>query len=120
MRTQVAIIGSGPAGLLLGQRLHDSGIDAVILERRSKDYVLGRIRAGVLEQGTVELIDQIGCGERMHAEGLIHTGIDAAVVQALAEQKARRSRANDGDLGAHGLTSFGTGRNGGTRPRLNP
>ena len=76
MRTQVAIIGSGPAGLLLGQRLHDSGIDTVILERRSKDYVLGRIRAGVLEQGTVELIDQIGCGERMHAEGLIHTGIE--------------------------------------------
>ncbi len=76
MRTQVAIIGSGPAGLLLGQRLHNNGIDTVILERRSKDYVLGRIRAGVLEQGTVELIDQIGCGERMHAEGLIHTGIE--------------------------------------------
>ena len=76
MRTQVAIIGSGPAGLLLGQRLHDHGIEAVILERRSKDYVLGRIRAGVLEQGTVELIDQIGCGARMHREGLIHTGIE--------------------------------------------
>ncbi len=76
MRTQVAIIGSGPAGLLLGQRLHDNGIDAVILERRSKEYVLGRIRAGVLEQGTVELIDQIGCGDRMHREGLIHGGIE--------------------------------------------
>ncbi len=76
MRTQVAIIGSGPAGLLLGQRLHDNGIEAVILERRSKDYVLGRIRAGVLEQGTVDLIDQIGCGRRMHEEGLIHTGIE--------------------------------------------
>ncbi len=76
MRTQVAIIGSGPAGLLLGQRLHDNGIDAIILERRSKEYVLGRIRAGVLEQGTVELIDQIGCGDRMHREGLIHSGIE--------------------------------------------
>ncbi len=76
MRTQVAIIGSGPAGLLLGQRLHDNGIDAIILERRSKEYVLGRIRAGVLEQGTVELIDQIGCGDRMHREGLIHGGIE--------------------------------------------
>jgi p-hydroxybenzoate 3-monooxygenase len=76
MRTQIVIIGSGPAGLLLGQRLHDSGIDAVILERRSKDYVLGRIRAGVLEQGTVDLIDQIGCGARMHKEGLVHDGIE--------------------------------------------
>ena len=76
MRTQVAIIGSGPAGLLLGQRLHAAGIDAVILERRSKEYVLGRIRAGVLEQGTVELIDEIGCGGRMHSEGLIHNGIE--------------------------------------------
>ena len=76
MRTQVAIIGSGPSGLLLGQRLHDCGIDAVILERRSKDYVLGRIRAGVLEQGAVDLIDEVGCGERMHREGLVHDGIE--------------------------------------------
>jgi p-hydroxybenzoate 3-monooxygenase len=77
-RVQVGIIGSGPAGLLLGQLLHNAGIENVILERRSKDYVLGRIRAGVLEQGTVDLLDQAGCGERMHREGLVHEGIDLA------------------------------------------
>jgi len=77
-RTQVAIIGSGPAGLLLGQLLHRAGIDTIIVERRSRDYILGRIRAGVLELGTVALIDEAGCGERLHREGLIHTGIDLA------------------------------------------
>ncbi|HVR66747.1 MAG TPA: 4-hydroxybenzoate 3-monooxygenase [Verrucomicrobiae bacterium] len=78
-RTQVAIIGSGPAGLLLGQLLHKAGIDTVILERRSRDYVLGRVRAGVLEQGTVGLIDEADCGQRMHREGLIHRGIEISV-----------------------------------------
>jgi p-hydroxybenzoate 3-monooxygenase len=73
-RTQVAIIGAGPAGLLLGQLLHKAGIDTVILERQSADYVLGRIRAGVIEEGAVELIDQAGVGARMHAEGLVHDG----------------------------------------------
>ncbi len=77
-RTQVAIIGSGPSGLLLGQLLHRGGIDTVIVERRSREHVLSRIRAGVLEQGTVALIDEAGCGQRMHREGLIHTGIDIA------------------------------------------
>ncbi|MEX0923975.1 MAG: 4-hydroxybenzoate 3-monooxygenase [Rhodovibrionaceae bacterium] len=77
-RVQVGIIGSGPAGLLLGQLLHNAGIENVILERRSKDYVLSRIRAGVLEQGTVGLLDQAGCGERMRQEGLVHEGIDLA------------------------------------------
>ena len=77
-RVQVGIIGSGPAGLLLGQLLHGAGIETMILERRSKDYVLGRIRAGVLEQGTVDLLDQAGCGQRMHKEGLVHEGIDLA------------------------------------------
>jgi p-hydroxybenzoate 3-monooxygenase len=76
MRTKVAIIGAGPAGLLLGRLLDNAGIDAVILERRSQDYVLGRIRAGVLEQGTVELLDKAGVGERMHAEGLVHDGVE--------------------------------------------
>lgn len=76
MRTQVAIIGAGPAGLLLGQLLHEAGIDAVILERKSRDYVLARIRAGVLEQGTVDLIDKVGAGGRLHAEGLPHDGFD--------------------------------------------
>jgi p-hydroxybenzoate 3-monooxygenase len=78
-RTQVAIIGSGPAGLLLGQLLHKAGIDTTIIERRSRDYVLGRVRAGVLEQGTVGLIDEAGCGQRMHREGLIHRGIEICV-----------------------------------------
>ncbi|HZT51206.1 MAG TPA: 4-hydroxybenzoate 3-monooxygenase [Stellaceae bacterium] len=76
MRVQVAIIGSGPAGLLLGQLLHRAGIDAVILERQSREHVLGRVRAGVLEQVTVDLLDRAGVGERMHREGLIHDGID--------------------------------------------
>jgi p-hydroxybenzoate 3-monooxygenase len=76
LRTQVAIIGSGPAGLLLGQLLTRQGIDNLILERRSKDYVLSRIRAGVLEQGTVDLIDKAGAGERLHREALIHDGIE--------------------------------------------
>ncbi|MGX1297817.1 p-hydroxybenzoate 3-monooxygenase [Bradyrhizobium ottawaense] len=78
MRTKVAIIGAGPAGLLLGQLLHAYGIDNVILERQSPDYVLGRIRAGLLEEGTVALLDQIGAGARAHAEGLVHEGIELA------------------------------------------
>jgi p-hydroxybenzoate 3-monooxygenase len=74
MRTQVAIIGAGPSGLLLGQLLGKNGIDNVILEDRSADYVLGRIRAGVIEQGTADLLDEAGVGGRMHAEGLVHDG----------------------------------------------
>ena len=74
--TQVAIIGAGPSGLLLGQLLHKAGIDAVILERQTGDYVLGRIRAGVLEQVCIDLLDEAGVGERMHAEGLVHGGFD--------------------------------------------
>lgn len=76
LRVQVAIIGAGPAGLLLGQLLHKAGIDAVILEQRSREYVLGRIRAGVLEQGTVEVLDLAGVGERLHSQGLIHDGVE--------------------------------------------
>ena len=76
MRVQVAIIGAGPSGLLLGQLLHLAGIDAVILENRSREYVLGRIRAGVLEQGAVDLLDRAGVGSRLHAEGLVHHGIE--------------------------------------------
>ncbi|MFC3677188.1 4-hydroxybenzoate 3-monooxygenase [Ferrovibrio xuzhouensis] len=78
MRTQVAIIGAGPAGLLLGQLLTRHGIDNVILERQTGDYVLGRIRAGVVEQGTADLLDEAGVGARMHAEGLAHDGIELA------------------------------------------
>ena len=76
MRTQVAIIGAGPSGLLLGQLLYKAGIDAVILERQTPEYVLGRIRAGVLEQVATDLLDEAGVGERMHKEGLVHTGFD--------------------------------------------
>ena len=74
MRTKVAIIGAGPSGLLLGQLLHNNGIDNVIVENKSPDYVLGRIRAGVIEQGCVDLIDEAGVGKRMHREGLVHDG----------------------------------------------
>ena len=74
MKTQVAIIGGGPSGLLLSQLLHTRGIDSVVLERKTKDYVLARIRAGVLEQGLVGLMEQAGCAERMHAEGFPHDG----------------------------------------------
>jgi len=76
VKTQVAIIGAGPSGLLLGQLLHKQGIDAVVLERRSPEYVLSRIRAGVLESVTVELLDAAGCGARLHQDGLVHEGIE--------------------------------------------
>ncbi len=76
MRTQVAIIGAGPAGLLLGQLLHKAGIDNVILERQGGDYVLARIRAGVIEQTTADLLDEAGVGARMHREGLVHDGFE--------------------------------------------
>ncbi len=74
MRTQVCIIGGGPSGLLLSQLLHLKGIDTVLLERRTRDYVLGRIRAGVLEFGTVELLREAGVGARMDREGFVHDG----------------------------------------------
>ncbi|WP_136066170.1 4-hydroxybenzoate 3-monooxygenase [Modicisalibacter radicis] len=78
MKTQVAIVGAGPSGLLLGQLLHRQGIDNVILERRSGEYVLSRIRAGVLEQGMVDLLREAGVDARMDAEGLPHSGFELA------------------------------------------
>ena len=75
----MAIVGAGPSGLLLGQLLHRAGIDAVVLERQSPDHVLGRIRAGVLEQVTVDVLDEAGVGERLHREGLVHAGFDLLV-----------------------------------------
>lgn len=79
MRTQVGIVGSGPAGLLLAQILKLNGIDAIIVERKSRSYVEGRIRAGVLEQGTVDLLCEIGVSDRMMQQGLIHEGVDVCL-----------------------------------------
>ena len=79
MRVQIAIIGAGPSGLILGQLLARAGIDAVILEAHTPDYVLGRIRAGVLEQVAVDLLDEAGVGRRMHAEGLPHDGFELLI-----------------------------------------
>nr|6DLL_A Chain A, p-hydroxybenzoate hydroxylase [Pseudomonas putida KT2440]6DLL_B Chain B, p-hydroxybenzoate hydroxylase [Pseudomonas putida KT2440]6DLL_C Chain C, p-hydroxybenzoate hydroxylase [Pseudomonas putida KT2440]6DLL_D Chain D, p-hydroxybenzoate hydroxylase [Pseudomonas putida KT2440] len=79
MKTQVAIIGAGPSGLLLGQLLHKAGIDNIIVERQTAEYVLGRIRAGVLEQGTVDLLREAGVAERMDREGLVHEGVELLV-----------------------------------------
>jgi len=91
-RTQVAIVGAGPSGLLLGQLLHRAGVHTIILERQTGDYVLGRIRAGVLEQVSVDLLDEAGVGARMHKEGLVHCGFELMF-------EGRRQRV---DL--HGLT----------------
>ena len=79
MRTQVVIIGAGPAGLLLGQLLHKHGIANVILERQTADHVLGRVRAGVIERVTMDLLDEAGVGARMHADGLVHEGVQICV-----------------------------------------
>jgi p-hydroxybenzoate 3-monooxygenase len=79
MRTQVAIIGAGPSGLLLGQLLQRHGIDNVILERQTPAYVLERIRAGIVEQGTVDLLNEAGVGARMQREGLVHDGTQICV-----------------------------------------
>jgi p-hydroxybenzoate 3-monooxygenase len=79
MRTQVAIIGAGPAGLLLGQLLHKHGIDNIIIERQTGEYVLERVRAGVIEQVTMDLLDEAGVGARMHQDGLLHEGVQICV-----------------------------------------
>ena len=101
MRAQVAIIGAGPSGLLLGQLLHLAGVDAIILEQRSRNYVLGRIRAGVLEQGAVELLDRAGVGARLHAEGLVHGGIE------LCFGGARHRIDLSGPTGGRNVTVYG-------------
>jgi p-hydroxybenzoate 3-monooxygenase len=79
MKTKVAIIGGGPSGLLLSQLLHNEGIDNIVLERRSREYVEGRIRAGVLEQITVDLLERAGVADRMRCEGLPHDGFSISV-----------------------------------------
>src|SRR5690242_18500348 len=77
-RTQVAIVGAGPSGLLLSQLLAAQGVDSIVLEKESPEHVLGRIRAGLLEWTTVELLREAGVGARMLREGLVHDGFDVA------------------------------------------
>lgn len=100
MRVQVAIIGSGPSGLLLGQLLGNAGIDNVILDRVDRDYILGRIRAGVLESGTTRLLDEAGAGARMHAEGLVHGGFSLSF-------SGRRHRIDLNGLTGQSVTVYG-------------
>ena len=76
LRTQVAIIGAGPAGLVLAHLLRQSGIECIVLESRNREYVESRVRAGVLEQGSVEILEELGIATRMHQEGLVHRGIE--------------------------------------------
>ena len=78
-KTSVVIVGAGPSGLLLSHILHLNGIDSVVLERQTQAYVLGRIRAGVLEQGAVDLLTEVGLGDRLRREGLVHDGFDVSV-----------------------------------------
>jgi p-hydroxybenzoate 3-monooxygenase len=100
MRTQVGIVGAGPAGLLLSHLLHLEGIESVVLEARSRDYVEQRVRAGVLEQGTAELLDQAGVGERMRRQGMVHHGIELRFAR-------RRHRIPLTDLTGRSLTIYG-------------
>src|SRR5688572_8329840 len=78
-RTQVGIVGAGPAGLTLAQLLDLHGVESVVLERRSRDYVLGRVRAGVIEQGVVAILRQAGVAARLDREGIVHHGVEIAV-----------------------------------------
>jgi len=99
-RTQVGIIGAGPAGLLLARLLKVHGIDSVILEARSRDYVEARIRAGVLEQGTVALMEEAGVAQRLHREGLVHDGVEITVA-------GRRFRVDFRELVGKAVTVYG-------------
>ncbi len=99
-RTQVGIVGAGPAGLLLARLLKTYGIDSVILEARSRSYVEARVRAGVLEQGTVGLLEQAGVAERLHREGLVHEGVELAV-------DGRRFRTDLAGLSGKAVTVYG-------------
>lgn len=100
MRTQVAIIGGGPSGLLLSQLLHVRGIDSVVLERKTRDYVLSRIRAGVMERGLYELMKEAGCGARMEREGMPHDG-------TLLSYGDEMFRVNFKDLTGHPVMVYG-------------
>src|SRR5262249_40785851 len=99
--TQVAIVGAGPAGLVLSHLLRRAGIESVVLENRTRAYVEQRVRAGVLEQGTVELLDRLGLSERLHREGLVHHGV-------LLTFGGRRHRIALSDLtGGRSITVYG-------------
>jgi p-hydroxybenzoate 3-monooxygenase len=100
MRTQVAIIGAGPAGLLLAQLLHLHGIDSVVLEARSREYIEHRVRAGVLEYQTVDILKAAGVADRLLKEGLLHHGIEILF-------NGQRHRINFGELTGHGVTIYG-------------
>ncbi len=100
MRTQVAIIGGGPSGLLLGQLLATRGIDCIILDRQSRDHVLGRIRAGVLERGFTDLLEEAGVADRMKREGFVHDG-------ALISYGEEAFRIDFKALTGHAVTVYG-------------
>jgi p-hydroxybenzoate 3-monooxygenase len=100
MRTQVTIIGAGPAGLLLAQLLHLRGIDSIVLEAKSREYIEGRVRAGVLEYQTVDVLKGAGVADRLMREGLQHAGVELLF-------KGRRHRIDFGALTEHGVTVYG-------------
>jgi len=100
MRTQVGIVGAGPAGLLLSHLLALEGVDSVVLELRSREYVEQRVRAGVLEQGTVELLEAAGVAQRLHREGMVHHGIEL-------RSSGRRHRVPLTDLTGRSITIYG-------------
>src|SRR5258708_35582055 len=92
MRTQVGIVGAGPAGLALAQLLHLEGIDSIILESRSREYVEHRVRAGVLEQGSVDLLTEMGVGERIPRPGLKHHRIELGFARHARQNQRRAAR----------------------------
>ena len=101
LKTQVGIVGAGPAGLMLGHLLHLNGIDSVIVEDRSREYVIDRVRAGVLEQGTVDLLNAMGVGARLRGTGLRHDGLSVSFL-------GRRHRIDLAELtGGKAITVYG-------------
>jgi p-hydroxybenzoate 3-monooxygenase len=99
-RTQVGIVGAGPAGLTLGHLLHEAGIDAVVLESRSRDYVEARVRAGVLEHDVASLYERAGVGDRLRREGLVHTGVEL-------QSQGERHRIDFGQLTGKSIVVYG-------------
>jgi p-hydroxybenzoate 3-monooxygenase len=99
-RTQVVIIGAGPSGLLLSHLLAGNGVDSIVLEQRSRDYVEARIRAGLLEQGTVDLLDEAGVSARLHREALVHDGVRIAFADRIHRIDLR-------GLAGHPVTVYG-------------